>query len=288
MRTSQDVGLIILHMQDAILMFLAMEIELSIPNIFKALPLIEGASPFALRVYCKPECGASGFTLQLQVEWRSSEMGVKFAFGEAPAAHRLISPFVAENKTIAYMITKLGELPANLPAPVDDGAADHLEGALLPDLTLGSGDGPPINLSQLKGRWVIYVYPMTGRPDVPLPQGWDGVPGARGCTPQSCSFRDQYAEFATLNAGVFGLSAQSTEYQCEARERLHLPFQLLSDDSLELKRIINLPTFSIAGMELYKRLTLIVNDRTIEKVFYPVFPPDQNAEIVLAWLRENI
>jgi peroxiredoxin len=186
------------------------------------------------------------------------------------------------------MVTKLGELPANLPVPVDDGAADHLEGALLPDVSLGSGDGLSVNLSQLKGRWVIYVYPMTGHPDVPLPQGWDSVPGARGCTPQSCSFRDYYAEFTTLNSGVFGLSAQSTQCQREARERLHLPFQLLSDDSLKLKRIFNLPTFCIAGMELYKRLTMIANDRTIQKVFYPVFPPDQNTDIVLAWMRKNV
>jgi peroxiredoxin len=132
---------------------------------------------------------------------------------------------------------------------------------------------------------VIYIYPMTGQPGVALPDGWDGIPGARGCTPQSCSFRDHFAELAALDTGVFGLSAQSSADQREARERLHLPFQLLSDPSLQLKRSLRLPTFTVAGMELYKRLTLIVSDGQIGKVFYPVFPPDRNADEVLAWLR---
>lgn len=139
----------------------------------------------------------------------------------------------------------------------------------------------------MSGRWVIYVYPMTGRPDVPLPDGWDGIPGARGCTPQSCGFRDHYAELMALNTGVFGLSAQTTEYQREARDRLHLPFQLVSDSTLRLKSAMRLPTFTVAGMELYKRLTLIAHEGRIAKIFYPVFPPDQNADDVLAWLREN-
>jgi len=139
----------------------------------------------------------------------------------------------------------------------------------------------------MSGRWVIYVYPMTGRPDVPLPDGWDGIPGARGCTPQSCGFRDHYAELKALNTGVFGLSAQTTEYQREARDRLHLPFQLVSDSTLRLKSAMRLPTFTVAGMELYKRLTLIAHEGRIAKIFYPVFPPDQNADEVLAWLRKN-
>jgi peroxiredoxin len=139
----------------------------------------------------------------------------------------------------------------------------------------------------MSGRWVIYVYPMTGRPDVPLPDGWDGIPGARGCTPQSCGFRDHYAELKALNTGVFGLSAQTTEYQREARDRLHLPFQLVSDSTLRLKSAMRLPMFTVAGMELYKRLTLIAHEGRIAKIFYPVFPPDQNADEVLAWLREN-
>jgi peroxiredoxin len=187
------------------------------------------------------------------------------------------------------MTTNLSQLPRDLPPPVNDGAASHLEGSLLPNLALNSTDGASVNLSGLSGRWVIYVYPMTGRPDIPLPDGWDGIPGARGCTPQSCSFRDHYAELKAVHTGVFGLSAQTTEYQREVRDRLHLPFQLLSDSKLQLKlkSTMRLPTFAVAGMELFKRLTLITLDGRIEKVFYPVFPPDRNADEVLVWLREN-
>lgn len=186
------------------------------------------------------------------------------------------------------MSTNYFPLPANLPAPVDDGSAAHLEGSFLPDITLDSTDGLPVSLAGLSGRWVVYVYPMTGRPDTPLPDGWDGIPGARGCTPQSCSFRDHYAELEAWHTGVFGLSTQTTEYQREARERLHLPFQLLSDSTLQLKEAMRLPTFSVAGLELFKRLTLITHHGRIEKVFYPVFPPDRSADEVLAWLRENV
>lgn len=185
------------------------------------------------------------------------------------------------------MNVNLSRLPKDLPAPVDDGAASHLEGSLLPNLVLLSTNGSCVNFAGMSGRWVIYVYPMTGRPDVPLPDGWDGIPGARGCTPQSCGFRDHYAELMALNTGVFGLSAQTTEYQREARDRLHLPFQLVSDSTLRLKSAMRLPTFTVAGMELYKRLTLIAHEGRIAKIFYPVFPPDQNADDVLAWLREN-
>jgi peroxiredoxin len=142
-----------------------------------------------------------------------------------------------------------------------------------------------VDLAAIPGRFVLYVYPMTGRPGVPLPEGWDAIPGARGCTPQSCGFRDHYAELQSLHTGVFGLSVQTTEYQREARERLHLPFQLLSDSALRLKRLLRLPTFTAGGMELYKRLTLIVENGRIVKVFYPVFPPDRNAEEIIAWLR---
>lgn len=186
------------------------------------------------------------------------------------------------------MSTNLSQLPSDLPRPVDDGAAAHLEGSVLPGVVLHSTDGGTVNLSELKGRYVIYVYPMTGRPDVPLPDGWDGIPGARGCTPQSCSFRDHYGELEELGTGVFGLSAQTTEYQREARDRLHLPFQLLSDSALLLKGALRLPTFSVMGMELFKRLTLVAADGKIRKVFYPVFPPDRNADDVLAWLRSDV
>jgi len=184
------------------------------------------------------------------------------------------------------MNVNLTKLPKDLPVPVDDGAASHLEGLLLPDLVLQSTDGSSVNFTDLSGRWVIYVYPMTGRPNVPLPDGWDGIPGARGCTPQSCSFRDHYAELKALNTGVIGLSTQTTEYQREVRDRLHLPFQLLSDSTLRLRSTMRLPTFTVAGMELYKRLTLIAHEGRIEKIFYPVFPPDQNADEVLVWLAE--
>lgn len=186
------------------------------------------------------------------------------------------------------MSTNFTELPKDLPVPVDDGAADHLEGMTFAPMGLRSTDGTTVELGSLAGRFVIYVYPMTGRPGVPLPEGWDAIPGARGCTPQSCSFRDYYKELNALGTGVFGLSTQDTEYQREARDRLHLPFQLLSDSGLQLKSALRLPTFHVQGMELYKRLTLIIEAGKIEKVFYPVFPPDKNAEEVLAWLIQQV
>src|SRR5262245_24260382 len=179
------------------------------------------------------------------------------------------------------------ELPKDLPVPLDDGAAAHLKGMSLVKITLPSTDGVTVDLGSLTGRSVIYIYPMTGRPGVPLPDGWDAIPGARGCTPQSCSFRDHYTELKALGSRVFGLSTQDSEYQREARDRLHLPFELLSDTSLQLKSALRLPTFRVNGLELYKRLTLIVDRGKIEKVFYPVFPPDKNAEDVLAWLKQH-
>ena len=178
-------------------------------------------------------------------------------------------------------------LPPNLPAPVDDGAANHLVGTNLPDLLLPGTSDRPVNLYGLPAYSVLYVYPMTGRPGVPLPEGWDDIPGARGCTPQSCGFRDQHARLMELCDRVYGLSTQTTEYQREARERLQLPFDLLSDAELRLKKLLRLPTFKAGGMELYKRLTLILHEGQIEKVFYPVFPPDKNAGEVMEWLRKR-
>ncbi len=134
---------------------------------------------------------------------------------------------------------------------------------------------------------MVYIYPMTGRPGIPLPDGWDSIPGARGCTPQACSFRDHYAELKSLTTDIFGLSTQTSDYQQEVRNRLHLPFQLLSDSSLQLRDSLRLPTFTVTGKVLYKRLTLIVDGGQIKKVFYPVFPPDRNAGDVLAWLRSG-
>ena len=191
-------------------------------------------------------------------------------------------------RTDAYnMYLNLSQLPPDLPRPVDDGAAAHLPGTVLPAAALSCTDGSIVNLKELKGCWVIYIYPMTGRPDISLPDGWDEITGARGCTPQSCNFRDHYGELKKLGAEVLGLSAQSTEYQREARDHLHLPFQLLSDSALQLKDMLRLPTFTVTGMELFKRLTVIAYNGKIQKVFYPVFPPDRSADDVLAWLRSE-
>jgi peroxiredoxin len=178
------------------------------------------------------------------------------------------------------------ELPDDLPVPEDDGAADHLPGMRLPSVPLASTSGEIVDLSALPGRTVVYCYPMTGRPDRSLPAGWDEIPGARGCTPQSCSFRDHHAELKSLGANVFGASTQDTEYQREAATRLHLPFALLSDSDLALAGALGLPTFEVDGMVLLKRLTLVIDEGWIEKVFYPVFPPDRSAEEVVAWLED--
>jgi peroxiredoxin len=178
------------------------------------------------------------------------------------------------------------ELPNDLPVPEDDGAADHLPGMRLPPISLASTSGAVVDLTALSGRTVVYCYPMTGRPDRSLPTGWDEIPGARGCTPQSCSFRDHHAELRALGASVFGLSTQDTDYQSEAATRLHLPFALLSDADLAFARALGLPTFEVDGMVLLKRLTLVIDEGWIEKVFYPVFPPDRSAEEVVEWLED--
>ena len=177
------------------------------------------------------------------------------------------------------------ELPEDLPVPTDDGAADHLPGIQIPSVPLSSTAGETVDLSALSGRTVVYCYPMTGRPGSDLPSGWNEIPGARGCTPQSCSFRDHHAELEALGARVFGLSTQDTEYQREATQRLHLPFALLSDEDLAFADTLRLPTFEVDDMVLLKRLTLIIKDGRIEKVFYPVFPPDRSAEDVVGWLE---
>jgi peroxiredoxin/catechol 2,3-dioxygenase-like lactoylglutathione lyase family enzyme len=180
------------------------------------------------------------------------------------------------------------QLPADIPVPQDDGGARHLPGMALPDLALLATRGGAFNVSVLGGRIVLYIYPRTGVPGVDLPPGWDDIPGARGCTPQSCGFRDHFADLKALGvAHVFGLSTQDTDYQREAAERLHLPFPLLSDAELKFSRALELPTFTAAGMTLIKRMTLIIDDGVITKVFYPVFPPDKSAAEVVAWLRQN-
>ncbi|MEM7563865.1 MAG: peroxiredoxin [Pseudomonadota bacterium] len=175
---------------------------------------------------------------------------------------------------------------SKIPAPQDDGAANHLKGLKLPSVTLGSTFGGTVDTAELSGLTVIYIYPRTGRPDQDLPDGWDMIPGARGCTPQSCAFRDHAAELAALGVDhIFGLSTQSTEYQQEAAERMHLPFALLSDEHLALAEALSLPLFEVEGMQLLKRMTMVIRDGTIEHLFYPVFPPDRNVADLITWLK---
>jgi peroxiredoxin len=179
-------------------------------------------------------------------------------------------------------------LPPDLPKPSDDGGADHLPGVALPSLSLPSAADEEIDLAEAaRGTLVVYCYPRTGRPGQPLPPNWNDIPGARGCTPQSCAFRDHFAEIDRLGARVLGLSAQSLEDQVEFADRVRLPYPLLSDPGLALAEAIRLPTFEVAGMRLYRRLTLIARQGRIAKVFYPVFPPDRNAANVVSWLSER-
>jgi peroxiredoxin len=155
----------------------------------------------------------------------------------------------------------------------------------LPSILLGATNGKQINLAEIQGRLVIYCYPMTGQPNVALPDGWDQIPGARGCTPQSCSFRDHYQELRALGAEVLGLSVQSTEYQQEMADRLHLPFPIVSDVDYQFQRALQLPIFTAAGMTLLKRITLIANDGVIEAVHYPIFPSDSDPDWVIHYLK---
>ena len=180
------------------------------------------------------------------------------------------------------------QFPDDLPVPEDDGAAAHLAAMAMPDIAMPATDGSQVNPAALSGRTVIYAYPRTGKPGQALPTGWDDIPGARGCTPQSCGFRDHIAELKQLGAtAVFGLSTQDSAYQREARDRLQLPFELLSDEDLALSKAIDLPLFEVDGMTLMKRLALIVRDGRIEHVLYPVFPPGRNATDVMEWLKDN-
>lgn len=176
-------------------------------------------------------------------------------------------------------------LPENLPVPQDDGACDHLAGTKLPNIDLVATNGTVVNLSVQSRKTVIYCYPMTGKPGVPLPDGWDEIPGARGCTPQSCSFRDHHAELSALGADVFGLSTQNTEYQQEMAARLHLPFLVLSDADFKFCEAMRLPTFEVNGMRLLKRVTMIAENNAVVSVHYPVFPSNEDAAWVLRQLR---
>lgn len=176
-------------------------------------------------------------------------------------------------------------LPDDLPVPEDDGDADHLHNAVVPSLKLRSTMGEEVDIGELPGRTILFCYPRTGRPDEPLLPGWDAIPGARGCTPETCGFRDAYSQFADLGARVIALSTQSSDYQREMAERLGLPFPVLSDESLEFTQALGLPTFETSGMTLIKRITLVIDDGRVTHVFYPVFPPDAHAVEVLSWLR---
>ncbi len=183
------------------------------------------------------------------------------------------------------MQQNLTALPEGLPVPIDDGLATHLLGMGFPKVGLPATDGTHVDFSAFEDKTiVIYIYPLTGQPNIPLPAGWDEIAGARGCTPQACEFRDHYQTLKSLNATVFGLSSQTTQYQMELKNRLHLPFELLSDEYFLLKKHLKLPTFQVKGLELYKRITLIVMKNSIKKVFYPVFPPNQNAQQVIEFL----
>ena len=189
---------------------------------------------------------------------------------------------------LAMPQTNLNQLPANLPRPTDDGGARHLKGMALPDLELPSTRNRRVNLSTVSApRIVIYAYPMTGRPDRQLPQGWDDISGARGCTPETCGFRDHHKDLAKLHAEVFGVSTQDTAYQQEMVKRLEVPFEVLSDEQMAFARALKLPTFTVDGMTLLKRLTIVARSGRIEHVFYPVFPPDTHAEEVIAWLKQH-
>lgn len=178
---------------------------------------------------------------------------------------------------------------SKIPAPVDDGAAKHLQGAKVPDVALAATDGSQVSLARIGGRVVVFAYPRTGEPGKPsLVDDWDMIPGARGCTPQTCAFRDLHKVLIEAGAArVLGLSTQDPAYQLAAAKRLHLPFPLLSDEKLALTRALGLPTMQVGGLTLIKRLAMVIDDASIAKVFYPVFPPDKNAGEVLAWLQEH-
>ena len=200
------------------------------------------------------------------------------------------APAIEDEEEAVAMRDDPRRLPEDLPVPVDDGAAAHLPGAAMPAIELAATGGGALRVDRVPAgfsRLVLYAYPRTGRPDQPLPDGWDLIPGARGCTPEACGFRDHAADLAAAGAAVAGVSTQDAAYQAEAAARLGLGFPLLSDAGLRLTRALRLPTFEVAGLTLTRRLTLIVGGGAVEHVFYPVFPPDGHAAEVLAWLRAH-
>lgn len=205
-----------------------------------------------------------------------------------PAAMAVFGKHVLAQQAAGAPAPNLDQLPPNLPVPGDDGGCRHLPGTRMPDIALMSTSNRRVNLSRLAApRIIVYCYPMTGQPGKALPAGWDDIPGARGCTLETCGFRDLHAELAKLNADVYGLSVQSTAYQQEMVTRLKVPFEVLSDEQMAFTTALRLPTFTAGGMTLIKRLTLVVRGGTIEHVFYPIFPPDRHADEVIAWLKGN-
>jgi peroxiredoxin len=184
-------------------------------------------------------------------------------------------------------MTNIYELPPNLPIPQVDGGASHLVGLKLPDIGLKSTNGVEVNLARLAGTLVLYCYPMTGQPNVALPSGWDDIPGARGCTPQTCAYRDLNQDMQRLGATIFGISTQDCAYQLEMAQRLHLPFDILGDSALHFAKALRLPLMEVAGMPLMKRVTMIVRDGIIVKTHYPIFPTHEDAPRVLQWLIDH-
>ena len=178
-------------------------------------------------------------------------------------------------------------LPPDLPIPKDDGACDHLPGSAVQDIPLTTTTGDQVSLATLPGRNIVFCYPRTAGPNESVKEDWNAIPGARGCTPESCAFRDLYQEFQEFGVGVYGLSSQSSDEQAEAKLRLHLPYPLLSDHELAFASAMKLPTFQWRDSTCIRRLTLVLRDGTVEHVFYPVFPPDTHADTVLAWLKDH-
>jgi peroxiredoxin/DNA-binding transcriptional MerR regulator len=232
------------------------------------------------------ECPASLAAYRRAVDQLSDRITALVSRRDALAAHLAAA---VDRAMPASSTVDLTRLPDDLPLPRDDGGAAHLVGLRLPALTMQATDGTAISMDALgNGRTILYVYPLSGRPGVDLPDGWDNIPGARGCTPQACGFRDHHAELRDAGAArVYGLSSQTSDYQRELAGRLRLPFTILSDPEFTLRNGLGLPTFDAAGIRLYQRLTMIVTDGVIEHVFYPVFPPDQHATQVLRWLADN-
>ncbi|MFG3140633.1 redoxin domain-containing protein [Streptomyces sp. NPDC048211] len=215
--------------------------------------------------------------------------GIEVSGGEGPGAEGSGIERSAVEGNAVNAESHLTDLPPDLPTPEDDGAAAHLPGRAVPDLELPDTTGGTVSLRALgEGRSIVYCYPLTGRPGTDLPEGWNSIPGARGCTSEACDFRDHHGDLVAAGASyVFGLSSQTTAYQQEVVDRLRLPFPMLSDTDFRLSAVLGLPTFEVGGVQLHKRLTLVIRDGVVEHVFYPVFPPNTHAQQVCGWLRDN-